>query len=286
MNSALKDIVIIYHSDCADGFGAAYAAWKKFGDNASYLPWKEHSELPDSLTNKEIYIVDFSFHAPLLKQLNDTNKKVVVIDHHQSAEADVRAYPQNVFDNKHSGCVLAWQYFHPNLPVPKVLLYVEDHDLWKFALPENREFNAALHDIPRTFPAWDELIATLANDNELINFIAKGTLLARFEDGLVQKLLSYREKITWGDVWCYAVNASRLYRSVVGNELARLSRDEGGAPLGVVYYRYGGKVHISLRSLGDYDVAKLAEQYGGGGHKNASSIRAESFRNLPFEFLE
>ena len=31
----LKNIVVIYHADCRDGFGAAYAAWKKFGDRAT-----------------------------------------------------------------------------------------------------------------------------------------------------------------------------------------------------------------------------------------------------------
>ena len=33
----LKKIVVIYHDQCRDGFGAAYAAWKKFGDDASYI---------------------------------------------------------------------------------------------------------------------------------------------------------------------------------------------------------------------------------------------------------
>lgn len=36
----LKEIVIIYHAQCRDGLGSAYAAWKKFGDNASYIPRK------------------------------------------------------------------------------------------------------------------------------------------------------------------------------------------------------------------------------------------------------
>ena len=35
----LKSIVVIYHGRCRDGFAAAYAAWKKFGDKASYLPF-------------------------------------------------------------------------------------------------------------------------------------------------------------------------------------------------------------------------------------------------------
>ena len=38
--TSFKNIVIIYHTDCRDGFGAAWAAWKKFGDSATYIPGK------------------------------------------------------------------------------------------------------------------------------------------------------------------------------------------------------------------------------------------------------
>ncbi len=285
METELKDIVVIYHQDCWDGFGAAFAAWKKFGDTATYLPWNKHDSLPQGLVNREIYIVDFSFHAPRLKQLNDTNKIVVVIDHHVSAETNVRAYPQNIFDNNHSGCVLAWQYFHPGTPVPNVLLYVEDHDIWKMALPEHHEFNVALHEVPTTFETWDKLIEDLKIENNLINFIAKGALLAKYEDKIVAGLMKNRERVTFEGHEMWAINDS-LHRSVLGNHLAELNSVDGGIAMGIVYYRRDGQVRISLRSKGEVDVATIAEKYGGGGHKNAASIKVKSFRDLPFTFLE
>ena len=30
--------LVIYHDHCTDGFGAAFAAWLKLGDDADYLP--------------------------------------------------------------------------------------------------------------------------------------------------------------------------------------------------------------------------------------------------------
>ena len=30
--------LVIYHANCTDGFGAAFAAWLKLGDEAEYLP--------------------------------------------------------------------------------------------------------------------------------------------------------------------------------------------------------------------------------------------------------
>ena len=81
------------------------------------------------------------------------------------------------------------------------------------------------------------------------------------------------------------MNCSRIYRSIVGNNLATLNGTEGKIEMAIVYYRYDGFVHCSLRSNGDVDVRAIAEKYGGGGHKNAASIRVETFEELPFQFL-
>ncbi len=45
----------------------------------------------------------------------------------------------------------------------------------------------------------------------------------------------------------------------------------------VVYMREvaAGEYRVSLRSKGDVDVAKIAERYGGGGHKNAAGLSIE-----------
>lgn len=281
----LKDIVIIYHADCPDGFGAAFAAWKKFGDTASYIPWSIHHEVPDGLIDKELYIVDWSYNKETLEHLNTTNKSVVVIDHHQTAKEAVESFPQNIFDINHSGCYLAWQYFHPTIPVPSVLLYVEDHDIWNLALPEHREFNVALHQEPMTFASWDTLITRLQSENELINFIAKGSLLAKYEDKIVAGLMKNRERVIFEGHEVWAINES-MHRSVLGNQLAELNESSGGTSLGIVYYRKDGAVRASLRSNGDVDVATMAEKYGGGGHKNASSIKVLDFKDLPFTFLK
>ena len=75
----LKDIVVIYHDQCRDGFGAAYAAWKKFGDKASYIPRKTQEAVPEGLESKEIYIVDYSYKKPILEELRAKNIRVINI---------------------------------------------------------------------------------------------------------------------------------------------------------------------------------------------------------------
>ncbi len=244
-----------------------------------------HTVAPEGLTDKEIYIVDFSFVRSTIEVLIAENKSVVVIDHHQTAEADVVAYPQNVFDNNHSGCVLAWQYFHPGTEVPELLYYIEDHDLWRFALTENREYNVALGQYEVSFEVWDALIEELKNENQKINFIAKGALIAKFEDKLIATIMKTRERVLFEGNEVWAINAERIYRSILGNKLAELNEAEGNIAIGIVYYHSHGRVNISLRSRGDVDVAALAEKYGGGGHKRAAGIEVASFAELPFTFI-
>jgi len=285
MKEKLKDVVVIYHAQCADGFGAAFAAWKKFGDTATYIPLKNQVELPSGLTDKELYIVDYSFDKPTLEQLRIKNKSVVVIDHHKTAEEAVTAFPENIFDLEHSGAVLAWQYFHPDTKVPELLLYVEDHDIWKFALPNNREFNSALKQQANTFENWDILITKLNDETFRNSFIESGLIISKFEDSLVENLLTFKERVLFEGHEVWALNVSRFYRSILGHKLASLNQDVGQTALGIVYYRNLGAVHISLRSNGDVDVSEIAKKYGGGGHKNAASIRVDSFADLPFTFI-
>lgn len=285
MENNLKDIVVIYHANCTDGFGAAYAAWKKFGDTASYIPLKTQVEIDLDLKDKEVYVVDYSFVAEVDAKVRAEAKSLVVIDHHQSAEAVVTAHPSNVFDQSHSGAVLAWQYFHPGTEVPELLLYVEDHDIWKFMLPANIEFNAALREYKRDFLIWDELISNLARPEFRESFIKTGATIKNFEEKLVEELLQYKERARFEGYDIWVLNVSRTYRSILGHKLAKLNEENGGVPLAIVYYRSGGSVSLSLRSEGDIDVAALAQKYGGGGHKHSAGINVASFSELPFEFI-
>jgi len=281
----LKDIVIIYHADCPDGFGAAYAAWKKFGDKSSYLPRPMPAPLPEDITGKTLYIIDYSYDKATLERLIEVNASVVVIDHHQTAKDAVTSFPQNIFDINHSGCVLAWQYFHPDQPVPSVLLYVEDHDIWNNYLPEHIEFNVALNQVPRTFQDWDTLIENLKDENFLINFIAKGSLMAKFESSIITELADLKERVLVEGHEVWAINYGGRHKSILGNMLAEENSTAGGIAFGIVYAHFRGKVSVSLRSRGDVDVSAIALKYGGGGHKNASRFQVDSFNNLPFSFI-
>lgn len=277
--TGIKGIVVIYHADCRDGFSAAWAAWKKFGERATYVGRKTQLGPPEGLEDKEIYILDYSYSKETIETLAAKNRSVTVIDHHQTAEPAVTAFPQNVFDQSHSGATLSLTYFHPDAPMPKLLLYIEEHDLWKNTLPHSGEIAAIIGEYPMTFETWDELARLFEDEVSFGKLVEKGAILRAYIDKHVTELASYAELVTFEDHEVYAVNCARPYRSAVGNLLA-----EKHPPFAVVWYHYEGAFHISLRSIGDFDVAKIAEKYGGGGHRNASSFRCETWNDIPFQF--
>jgi len=284
MTDQHKDVVVIYHAQCRDGFGSAFAAWKKFGETASYIPQRTQVAVGE-YTDKEIYVLDYGLEADVQRALQDTNKSVIVIDHHPASEAGVTAFPQNVFDTNHSGAVLSWQYFHPDVPVPEMLYFIEDHDLWRFQMPDNRAFASAMKEYGFDFKKWDELLRRLEDPAFRKAFINKGQIMSQFEETLVEGLMQYKERVLFEGHEVWALNVARTYRSILGHHLATLNKDTDQPEIGIVYYRNLGAVNISLRSNGDANVRVLAEKYGGGGHDNAASIKVDSFKDLPFTYL-
>ena len=59
-------------------------------------------------------------------------------------------------------------------------------------------------------------------------------------------------------------------RSHIGHELA--TRARYGVPCGAVYRVVGGRVDVSIYSIGSFDVATLSAERGGGGHRNAAGF--------------
>jgi phosphoesterase RecJ-like protein len=54
--------------------------------------------------------------------------------------------------------------------------------------------------------------------------------------------------------------------------LINYPRSIDGVKIAVMFREDDGKVKVSLRSKGDIDVSKIAERYGGGGHKGAAAF--------------
>ena len=277
----MKDTVILYHGNCPDGFAAAYAAWKKFGANATYIPVYHGEPYPAELAGREVYILDFSYPLEALLAIEANAKRLVVLDHHIGAKEAVEAVREHIFDNDHSGAGIAWKYFHPEQKFPRILAYIEHNDLWRHEMAHAKVVGAYLGTIVFDFVLFDHLVVTGEDDIRFQEIVAKGTAYREYYDHVCKFLCEQAEEVTFDGFTVLATNAPRLFRSEVGHALAKKM-----APFGIVYYPYGGSWHCSLRGDGTIDLSLLAQVHGGNGHHNAASFRVPITDPLPFRFVK
>lgn len=257
---------ILYHAQCPDGFGAAFAAWKVLGNTAEYFAVSHGYAPPKMEKNAQVYLVDFCYPKDILLEIVRNAHQVTVLDHHQTAEADLQsidlqAFPNLsiTFDMHKSGAVLAWEHFH-QAPVPDLLKFIEDKDLWLFKLPNSKEVTAAIRGYEMKFDVWDKF--------EIPQLILEGTTLLKYQSQTVDKLCKNMRMEKIGNFEVPTVNSSIL-QSEIGNQLCKIFSK---SPFACVYFDSADKRHFSLRSIGDFDVSAIAKPFGGGGHRNASGF--------------
>lgn len=279
----MKSIVVMYHAKCWDGFGGAWAAWNKFGDKADYIGVEYNNPLPRGLKGKEIYLIDFCYPKKEMLDLVSSNRKVVVLDHHITRKAEVKMMKDHVFSNNHSGSFLAWKYFFPKKKVPKLILYVQDNDLWKFRIKKSKEIMLAINLHPYTFETWNKISRQLETVKGKKSYIIQGDAILKYVDMLAREMAISADKVVLGGVRALAVNAQRFIRSELGNMLTK-----HGVNVGIVWYMKGrGEVHVSLRSNGKVDVSKLAQKFGGGGHERAAAFifKSSLYKKFPWKLI-
>lgn len=173
---------IIYHNNCTDGLGAQYAAWKKYGERATYIPANYGKPFPPQVTldkNSEVYIIDFSYTKEILDDVNSKVGKLMVIDHHKTAKEALEGVEYAVFDMDKSGAVLAWEYFH-NSPPPELLQYIQDRDLWKWKLENTKHMLNALSIHGNDVKTWDEF------QNDMSRRLNQGLSISLYQDKQVK----------------------------------------------------------------------------------------------------
>ena len=275
-----QKIVVIYHGKCPDGFGSAWAAWKRFGAKAAYFGARDRSAPPVLLKNKIVYIIDYTYDAPIIKKLIKDNIRVTAIDHHVSQKEATMMTEKYSYDVKHSAAPLAWNYFHPGKPVPALLRYIEDRDIWKWNVPHSRELLMLIDLAPMEFKTWSVLAKELDNPRTLAMNIKKGALLDFHYRSLYEKLMPGAELVKFAGHKIYALNCPYYFADDLGHELALKTHS-----FSLLWNESGGRIRCSLRSAGKIDVAKIAKKYGGGGHKQSSGFSFPVGKKTPWKLL-
>ena len=284
-----KKAVCIYHGNCADGFGAAWVVRKAMGDSVEFIPGVYQNAPPD-VTGRDVILVDFSYKRSVLIEMAQSAASILILDHHKSAAEDLAGFRENpdktgykpsymaqwametqslpietVFRLDRSGAMIAWDFFFPEQTPPSLLLYIEDRDLWRFALDGTREIQANLFSYPYDFAVWDRLM-----EGPVDELRSGGLAIERKHHKDIAELTQVVTRMM-----CIGGHVIPI-----ANLPYTLTSDAGHLLCGDTYPFAGcywdtpeGRV-FSLRSRdGGADVSKIATQYGGGGHHHAAGFR-------------
>lgn len=282
----------IYHGNCADGFGAAWAVREALGeDQIDFHPGIYQDDPPD-VTGRDVIFVDFSYKRPVIEKMVESARRILVLDHHKSAAEDLGDAFLNAagdgftfsrwsrhhnggamvyFDMDRSGAGIAWDFFH-DAPRPALIDHIEDRDLWRFKLPGTREIQAALFSYPYDFKVWDDLM-----DRPVETLRQEGVAIERKHHKDVAELVGVCQRyIRIGGYEIPAASLPYTLTSDAGHMMCMQPYDGTNdlPPFAACYWDTPDGRVFSLRSTGDgMDVSEIAKQYGGGGHRNAAGFR-------------
>jgi oligoribonuclease NrnB/cAMP/cGMP phosphodiesterase (DHH superfamily) len=255
--------LVIYHANCTDGFGAAYAAWKLLGDRADYHAAK-HGEIPPDVKGRNVVVLDFSYDNATTKKLMKSAKNFLIIDHHKSAMVELHDVTCTRFDMNHSGAMLAWKFFHPGREAPRMIKFIEDRDLWKWEIPYSKEFSAAFDMVPYDFEEFDKYL----DDSAVDNAQERGAYILAYSKTVISKIAKQAVPRKLGGKDILVVNSPH-WMSEIGAALSPK------CDFAVIWFydHESRQVKVSLRAHHeDSDVSEIAKKYGGGGHRKAAGF--------------
>ena len=281
---------VLYHANCYDGFGAAWAAWKLLSNNAIYIPVSYGNPPPEIAPDSTVYLLDFSYPPEVLLSLANRVYHLTILDHHKTAQQDladlgrpahrfdVEVNPPGLyvkFDMEESGASLSWEYFYEQNSlvykrVPSLIEYIKDRDLSRFDLQYSEEISAWLHSHPLDFQLWDTLSYDLEDTDSFSRFWREGAAILRSRSRQIESICRDPQWIELGGIRVPCVNATTLF-SECGDFLCREYPD--ASPFAAYYFdRHDGKRQWGLHSRHGFDVSAIAKLYGGGGHAAAAGF--------------
>ena len=264
--------VVIYHMPCTDGFASAFTAWK-FTPTIKLIPLRNDEDLYDeaSLMGQNVLFLDICKNGPTMAYYRSLAKKLMVLDHHLSAKAHIDGVEGFFYDDNHSACMMAWQYFFPTAEVPLFLELIEKYDTGKTDEQAHVFAFYAFYGYPFHLRLWDKFM----DRQFVLDCIDKGKENYAFEihNVHVEKRRALR-KVFNG----YNVRVLNTTSRVVSELGAEIAKDCDFAMLWF-YNHWTNSCKVTLRSSGQIDVSKIALGYGGGGHRLAASF------HLPLQLL-
>ena len=273
-----------YHNDM-DGKCAGSIVARVTGNyNAKdYIMYNYDGEIPTELIEdgETVYFVDLSFSVNTVDKLKEIVKTkhcdLIWCDHHSSSMDILAKYPEfssikGIRKEGISGAGLTWMYLMgcDFDDIPLFVKYVSDFDCWQFKYEESLFFKYALEsmDYDALDIIWNKLVKdSNSKDNPLLaEMVHNGTVISKYvekEYEAYRNAYAYESRID--GIKCLVVN--RSCNSLVFGEVIK------DYPIVAIWAFNGEKYKYSIYSeKPDVDCSKIAERYGGGGHKGASGF--------------
>jgi len=303
----VRSAVVLYHHPCIDGIYAALAAHVHFKQQrvkCRFVPHRVYEDIDPSqlpLTPEDdVFLCDYVGPTPSFAlTLCQRARSVTILDHHKTALEGFAVLPAEWrpvnldinLDMSRSGATMALDYFQPqglSSDQRQLFLYAEDADLWRWKLPQSREFNAGMTELPRDTYNFDASTDTGIFDQLLAltpgQLIEQGAAVLEQQNRIISAVLEQSYTIQlggssrdWGRCLAVRADAASDLRSHIGSRLAAKSEQAGLRAIGAVAYIEeamgdSSRVKVSLRGTGEEDTTEVSAALGGGGHCNASSF--------------
>ncbi len=287
-------VLVISHEDDIDGLGGVILGYLAFKDiDYMLIHVKEQTEIVDFVKNsnyEKVFITDLGLEDKIADEINELGMNILHFDHHET----------NVYASKYAfstveiqrngistcGTELFYLYLKENnLLKDNALIkrFVEDtraYDTWDWVKNNNIEANDLnkLFSIVGIDTYISKMVDKLRNNNKDIFDETDKYLIelnTQEEDKLIElsdKSLIIREK----DGLKFGIVFGNKFLSIIGNTLCNRHPE-----LDYMLLIDPLEKKVSLRSV-RIDVSKVAESYGGGGHKYAAgfSLNEEKFKSL------
>jgi oligoribonuclease NrnB/cAMP/cGMP phosphodiesterase (DHH superfamily) len=263
--------LVIYHKNCFDGMTAAYVVRRYFALHTLPMPeciGANYGDAPPDVKGKRVTIVDFSWPREILQKMARDAESMLVLDHHETAQNDLVGLPYTVFDMERSGAGITWDWFFTGQPRHWLVNCVEDRDLWRFNLPDTRAQMNYISTVLMNWNSWEDL--WISNPKEVAE---KGSYIGAYIENYGRKAGENAVMIELGGYTFPLINIAYMNCSDHLDALIKRSVFDRAASF---FMRADLKWQFSLRSgKSDINVAKIAQEYGGGGHAHAAGFQMD-----------
>ncbi len=241
-----------------------------------------YDQVSDKEIKESLVIVTDTANAQRISSQKYLLAKVIIkIDHHQDLEDELYGVINYVDQTASSTCEVLYyifKYFEEfifNVEIARCLFIGMYADTGGFSFPNTK---------PKTFEALSKIVSydfdyeqTVTNikshDLATVKIIGYAYQNLIIENGVGHILFSKKFQRQ------HKISPQKL--SIVANFLGIIKELEMWA----VFIEYNDFVRVNMRSRKKYDISKVAVDFRGGGHKNASGAMLENFEQVS-EILE